>query len=94
MKISSKDFVHLWSSATDVCDELRNQSKDGRFVSVEEYKPIAIDEKATFAYWFESYAEVLMARQYLESNGHLCQIGLDEWSADYMAAIFTDRKHN
>ena len=93
MKISSKDFVYLWASATDVCDELRTQAKDGRFASVEEHKPIAIDEKATFAYWFNSYAEVLLARHFLESNGHFCQIGLDTWNDDYIAAIFTDHKY-
>ena len=91
MKISARDFVFLWGSAGKVIDELRNQAKGGRFVSVEDHQPIEINETATYAYWFESYAEVLLARHFLEANGYICQIGLDEWSEDYMAAIFTDR---
>ena len=89
MKMSKKDFTYLWATSCEISDELRTQAKGGRFYCPEEHQPIEIDVKAMTAYWFENYASIILARHFLESNGHMCQIGLDEWG-DEMVAIFTD----
>jgi hypothetical protein len=89
MKVSKRDFKYLWATSCQINGLLRTQAKDGRFASPEDHKPIEIDKKATNVYWFENYASIVLARHFLESNGHMCQIGLDEWTEEF-GAIFTD----
>jgi len=92
MKVTESDFRYLWNEATKVCDNTHEHAKDGRFADPEKHESIKINEKAHVTYWFENYASIVLARHFLESNGYLCQIGLDEWSEDVFGAIFTDYK--
>jgi fido (protein-threonine AMPylation protein) len=92
MNISSHDFQYLWSSATNVDSELHSQAQEGRFISPVDHQPVVIDPKANSAYFFEKYSEILLAKHFLESNGHTSQVALDEYAEEYTGVIFTDYK--
>ncbi len=93
MKILAHDFKYLRATAALINDELRDLAQEGRFISPENYKPVEIDPKANSAYFFHNYAEILLGKHYLEQNGYISQIALDEWSEDYTGVIFTDYKY-
>ncbi len=93
MKITEVDFNHLWGTGCEVCNDLRIQEKDDRFLAIDTRKPIKIDKKAKWAFWFENYSEVILARHFLESKDFICQIALDEHNEAYMAVIFTNYEY-
>lgn len=93
MDVSEVDFMHLWGTACEVCNDLRAQEEDGRFIHVDTHTPMEICPTAKWAYWFENYAQVLFAKYFLISNGYLCQVALDEHDETYMAVIFSDYDH-
>jgi hypothetical protein len=70
MKLTEQDFQNLWDTSMAWGSEWRAQ--DGRFDP-----PVSYEWRQ--AYWFElSYANLVMARTFLESKGEDYEVSSDE----------------
>lgn len=87
IEVSSYDFLVLSTTSCKIPDNFRSNAD--RFICNETDEPLTIDPKATTAYWFERYADVIFARHFLMKNGFICQIALDE-NYDVRFVIFTN----
>lgn len=68
MKVTAKDFDRLVHTSFDFCDELKGQL--ARFEGVED-DTVRIPASAKYLHWVgDNYAALILARQFLEDNGH------------------------
>ena len=69
MKITSDDFTSLFDTSMEWGREWEIQS--------DRFSPdVSYDWKR--AYWYESYANLMIARTYLSQEGYECQMSSDE----------------
>lgn len=92
MKVTAKDFERLVNTSCEFCKDLKKQL--ARFEGVED-DTVRIPASAKYLHWVgDNYAALILARQFLEDNGHsyyplwdMAEIGNGElWGY----VIFTD----
>jgi len=70
MRLSNEDFMHLHDTAMEWDVHWKKQSV--------RFEPRVKSYEWRWAYWFDSYASLLLGRQFLEQEGFACEIVWDE----------------
>jgi len=80
MKLTSEDFMYLHHTSMEWGSHWKNQAK--------RFEPPAERILASWAYWFESYSALLLARQFLNQHMFPSTIFFDTATQEWM--LLTD----
>lgn len=89
LRIDAHDFENLTANSGKAGYQVdwapdRFRDPDGRLT------PVATLRRWDYAYWFDGYASLILARSFLEAWGEGFLVASDEAAPDYGWVIFTD----
>ena len=76
MNLTNEDFMHLHNTSMEWGKHWKKQA--------ERFEPTATDFTWRWAYWFDSYPALLLAREFIEEEFWACEIFYDMGSEQWM----------